>query len=155
MTKDPGKEYATNKLPPTGRIWEGPKRGKRLRPIICLLKLTGSIREGSKGGRRCQPIILSCQPPRILFTGIHLGCKMYISPGRTLSQTKYGHKHDDWSETTGKLTPLQYNLRLWGTWQSSSPGFPYSAALCPGSPFQQSLLLCQHVCLLRQFISEC
>ena len=33
-------------------------------------------------------------------------------------------KQDDWPETTWKLTPLPYNLRLWATWQSSSPGFP-------------------------------
>lgn len=35
------------------------------------------------------------------------------------------------------------------------PGFPYPAALCPGTPSQHSLLLCQHMCLLRQLISEC
>ena len=45
---------------------------------------------------------------------------------------------------TQKLTPSPENLRLQAMWQSSSPGFPYPAALCPVSPSQKSLLLCQH-----------
>lgn len=35
-----------------------------------------------------------------------------------------------------KLTPSPYNVRLWASWQSSSPGSPYSAALPPGHPSQ-------------------
>ena len=39
--------------------------------------------------------------------------------------------------------------------QSCPPGLPYPTALCPGALSQQNLLLCQHMYLLRQFISEC
>ena len=52
---------------------------------------------------------------------IHLGWEMGTPPGRTSSQTKYGNKQGDCPETTWKLTPLPLNLRLWATWQSSSP----------------------------------
>ena len=52
---------------------------------------------------------------------IHLGSEMGTPPGRTSSQTKYGNKQGDCPETTWKLTPLPLNLRLWATWQSSSP----------------------------------
>ena len=67
-------------------------------------------------------------PPRILFTGIHLGWAMGAPPGRTLSQR-------DWPKTTWKLTPSASNLRLRATWQSSSPGFPCPPALHPRRPF--------------------
>ena len=118
------------------RIWEGPKRGRRRPPIICLMKLirkkkklTGSIREGLKGGRRCHPITLSCQPPRILFTGIRFGCKMYAPPGSTLSQTKCGHKHDDWPETTQNLSPLHK------TWDCEARGRAVSLGSLTQVPF--------------------
>ena len=45
---------------------------------------------------------------------------------------------------TQKLTPSPETLRLQAMWQSSTPGFPYPAALCPVSPSQKSLLPCQH-----------
>ena len=35
------------------------------------------------------------------------------------------------------------------------PGFPYPAALYLGALSQQNLLLCEYMCLFRQFISEC
>ena len=38
--------------------------------------------------------------------------------------------------------------------RQSSPADSLPLALCPGAPSQESLLLCQHVCLLRQSISE-
>ena len=69
-------------------------------------------------------------------------------PGRTLTQ-------NDWLKTTQKPIPSPSNPRLQATWQSSPPGFPYPTALCPGAPSQLNLMLCQHVCLLGQFISEC
>ena len=45
---------------------------------------------------------MSCQPPRNPHAGIHLRREMQVPPGRTLSQIKYGHKQDDWPETTQK-----------------------------------------------------
>ena len=39
-------------------------------------------------------------------------------------------------------------------WQSSPPGFPYPAVLHLGAPSQLSLLVCMHMCLVGQFISE-
>ena len=63
---------------------------------------------------------------------------MHVPPGRTPRQ-------NDWPETTPKLTPSLYNPRPRAKWQSSSPGFPYPAALHLSAPSQWSLLLCQHV----------
>ena len=77
-------------------------------------------------------------PPRIL-TDIHLGWKRCAPPGRTLSQ-------NDWPKTTQKRIPLPQNPRLRATWQSSSLGFPYPAALCPRCLFPiKSLALPAHV----------
>ena len=45
---------------------------------------------------------------------------------------------------TQKLTPSPENLSLQAMWQSSSPGFPYPAALHLVAPSQKSPLLCQH-----------
>ena len=102
----------------------------------------GELRKGQKETPHVQPA------PRILLAGIHLGWTRRAPPGKTLSQ-------NDWLKPTRKLIPLPQNPRLQATWQSSPPGFPYPTALCPGAPSQLNLLLCQHVCLLGQFISEC
>ena len=48
---------------------------------------------------------MSYQPPRILLAGIHLGCMMGKTPGKTLSQS-------DWPDTTQKLTLLLLLLLL-------------------------------------------
>ena len=50
-------------------------------------KLTGRIQEGPKRGRRCQSIFY--QTPIIFLTEIHLGWEMHTPPGRTLSHTEY------------------------------------------------------------------
>lgn len=76
---------------------------------------------------------MSYQPPRILLAGSHLHSAMHSPPGRTLSQK-------DWPETTWKLTPLPWNLRLWATWWSSSLGFPLPTGLCPGITSQSFAL---------------
>ena len=73
-------------------------------------------------------------PPRILLAGIYLGWAMLAPPGRTLES---GWLARDNSETN----PITIKWRLRTMWQSSSPGFPYSAALCPGATSQWSLLL--------------
>ena len=49
---------------------------------------------------------MSCPPLRNPQAGIHLGLEMHTPPGRTLCQTKYGHKQDDWPETTWKANPI-------------------------------------------------
>ena len=67
------------------------------------------------------------QPPKILLTGIHLGWATCAPPGRTLSQ-------GDWPETPYKLNLAPQNPRLQATWQSSPPGFPYTAVLHQGTP---------------------
>ena len=69
-TRGPGNEHGTNKPPPTRRAWE---RSKGDTPYW---------------------------PPRILFTGIHLGWAMSVPPGRTLGP-------NDWSETSQKLAHHQ------------------------------------------------
>ena len=91
--------------------------------------LSRRIREVPKEERRHQPITLSCPPPRILHVVIHLGWKMYMPPERPWVRPEKG-------QATQKPTSLPQNLRLWATWQSSSPGFPYPTALCLGTPSQ-------------------
>ena len=56
---------------------------------------------------------------------------MPVPLGRTLSQTKYGHRQDDWPESTQNLTPSPPKPETVSQVQSSSPGFPYPAALHP------------------------
>ena len=54
MTGDPGKEYRTNKPPPTGRVGKGQKETPRVCPL-----------------------------PRIPLASIHLGWAMRAPPGKT------------------------------------------------------------------------
>ena len=51
------------------------------------------------------PAHMSCQSPRNPHNGIHLDWEMHTQLGRTLSQTRYRHKQDDWPETTQKGNP--------------------------------------------------
>ena len=55
---------------------------------------------------------VSYQLPRNPPTGIYLGWELHAPPERTMNQAKYGHKQDAWPETTWKLTPIPWNLRL-------------------------------------------
>ena len=45
---------------------------------------------------------MPCQPLRNIQAGIHLGWEMHIPLGRTLSQTRDGHKQVEGTETTWK-----------------------------------------------------
>ena len=103
--------------------------------------------EEFRKGQKEMPCVLP--PPRSLFVGIHLDWAMCAPPGRNLSQ-------NDWPETA-RNWPHHHKIRDFEPrdWQSSPPGFPYPAALHLGSPSQECLFLCQHMCLLRQFVSEC
>lgn len=59
-----------------------------------------------------------------------------VPPGSTLSQIKYGQSKMTGQRQLGKLTLLPVNTRLQATRQSSSPGFPYLAALHLGASSQ-------------------
>ena len=68
--------------------------------------------ENSRGPKRreeTQVHNVSCQPPRKPHIGIHLGWEIHFVPGRTLSQTKYGPKQDEWSKTTQKANGITLN----------------------------------------------
>ena len=66
------------------------------------------------------------------------------------------YSESEWlAKDNPETNPITIKLRLQAMWQSSSPGFPYPPALHPGALPNKNLLLCQHMHLLRQFISEC
>lgn len=72
---------------------------------------------------------------------------MCVPSGRTLSQTKYGHKQDDRGlrQPLKLVTPVTVKPeRLGATQQNSPPGFPHPEAFCLGAPFQYTLFLCHH-----------
>ena len=98
--------------------------------------------ERLEGDRRCKSI---CRP-RILLAGIHLDWATCQPLGRTLSQK-------DRPETARKLIASPQNPRQWAAWQKSPLGLPYPAALHPGGPSQQNLLLCQRVSLDNSLLS--
>ena len=66
-------------------------------------------------------------PPRIL-TGIHLGW------------TRRAPELEWLAKDNPETNPVTINPRLWATWQSSPPGFPYPPALCLGTPFPMNSL---------------
>ena len=98
--------------------------------------------ERLEGDRRCESI---CHP-RILLAGIHLDWATCEPLGRTLSQK-------DRPETARKLIASPQNPRQWAAWPKSPLGLPYTAALHPGGPSQQSLLFCQRVSLDNSLLS--
>ena len=49
---------------------------------------------------------MSCQPSRNPPAGNHLDWEMHTPSGKALNRTKYGHRQDDWPETTQKANPI-------------------------------------------------
>lgn len=104
--------------------------------------------QSQKGTKREEPPAhsMSCQPPRHLCTGIHLGWEMPTRPPwRTLSQTKCGHKQDNQSEITQVTAPISAILShlpigyssLWSPPRCSSTG-----SLLPMTLYVLPSLLC-------------
>ena len=76
--------------------------------------------------------------PRIFVAGIHLGWAMCVPPGRTLES--------EWlAKDNLEMHPITINPKLQATWQSSSPGFPYLAALQPGANSNKVSSFYQHM----------
>ena len=78
-------------------------------------------------------------PPRILFSGIHLGWIRRAPPGRTLEL--------EWlAKDNPETNPITIKPQTASMWQSCSPGFLYPTALHPGALFPiKSLALSAHV----------
>ena len=124
-------------------------RRSRWRTVAVLSLKTNCENSGGARRRREETYILPTSGR--FHSGIHLGWEMHAPPRRILSWIKYRYKQDGWPETTWKwiLSPL----RLWVTWQSSSPGFPYPYCSPPRCPFLRKSLSWQHMYLFGQFIS--
>ena len=69
---------------------------------------------------------------------------MCVQPGRALSQTKYGHKQNDWPETTQKANPTSINPETASHKAEQFSWVPYPAAVCSSTHLQKSLLFCQY-----------
>ena len=73
------------------------------------MEVTSSASEKNSGGAKRRQETpahnMSCQPPQTLMLESILS-ERHTGHQEGQSQTKYGHKQDDWPETTGKLTPL-------------------------------------------------
>ena len=99
--------------------------------------------EEFRKGQKETPRVRS--PPRILLAGIHLGWTRHAPPGRTLSQNDLAKDNPETNPIT--IKPKTTELFFWiPLLYCSPPGFRF--------PFPIYLLLCQHMCLLGQFISE-
>jgi len=68
-----------------------------------------SLQGRAKRRRRHQLLIYPANLPETFVLEAILAERCTCHQVRTLSQTKYGHKHDDWPEATGKLPPTPYN----------------------------------------------
>ena len=80
-------------------VWEGPQRGRGHQPIMCPACLSETLVMKSTLAERYAP-----------------------PPGRTLSQTRYGHKQDDWPETTQKAA--LYKQAKHSYWTQLPPSSP-------------------------------
>ena len=81
------------------------------------------------------PVHMSCQFPRNPHAGIHLGWEMHVPPGRTLSQTKYGHEQDEWPETTWKANPITIKPETGSHMAEQFSWDPLPCCSPPGRPF--------------------
>ena len=84
---------------------------------------SGRIWERSKGERRSQP--RSQNPPRWNQSWL-----------RDAHATRKDPESEWLARDNLETNPITIKPDVWATWQSSSPGFPYPAALCPGSVSQ-------------------
>ena len=140
MTGHPDKEYGTNKPPPTGRVQEKLK-GDTTCPLpripLSSIHLSTRLRKFLPWSSLQTPL-QNCSA----HTGVHFSENYHphhAAPEKTLNQ-------NDWRKTTQKL--IQHGrVVLLGSLillLSTRVLFP-----------NKNLLLCQHICLLGQFISKC
>ena len=93
-----------NRLP--RQAWWGPpawvvsQQEAWTRNMVLLPKTNWENLGGTKSKEKMPAHKMSCQSPRILCTGVHLGWGIYLPAGRTLSQNKHGP-----SKMTGKRQP--------------------------------------------------
>lgn len=122
------------------RSWKGTQ--------CCYYKPTRKIWEGPKGRKRHQPIILSYQHPRILHSGmswlnVHATRKDLIewNVGQIVGQNNL------------ETNAIAIKLETWAMWQAILLDSLTLLLSDQGATSQSSLFLCQHICLLRRFIS--
>ena len=94
--------------------------------------------------RREEPIDPTNLPESFTLDSTWLRCPHHWD-GSWIS--KYGCKLKDWPETIQELMPYHK------TWAGRAVLLEFPYRMC-GTPSHETLLLCQHVCLLGQFISE-
>ena len=103
---------------------------------------TGRVQEGSKGDITC--LTTSQNPSLWSPSWLNKVCTTRKDP------------ESEWlAKDNPETNPVTIKPETASQWQSGSPGFPYLPAFHPGALSQKNLLFPQHMCLLRQFISEC
>ena len=103
---------------------------------MVLLPKTNQENSGRAKRRKETPAHnMSCQSQRNPHTRINLGCKIHAPPGKTLSQTKYGHEQDDWPETTRKGNPIIIKPEAANHMAEQFSWVPLPCYSPPGLPF--------------------
>lgn len=101
-----------------------------------------------------QPITCPANPPETFMLKSIVAERRLHSRGLWVRPNR-GNKQEDWPQKTQKANPMTRKPETVSPLAEQFCWFSYVTILSPGSPFQWSLLLCQHVCLLGQFVSDC